>query len=67
MCGRIIKIVKKKRRIAIHHPTSQGDVIIIITKTISLPTLFGRLNKKQSKNNKTKFGRLNYKPHAKNY
>jgi hypothetical protein len=29
MCGRIIIIVKKKRRIAIHHPTSLGDVIII--------------------------------------
>jgi hypothetical protein len=31
MCGRIIRIiVKKKRRIAIHHPTSRGDVIKII-------------------------------------
>jgi hypothetical protein len=42
MCGRIIIILKKKRRIAIHHPTSLGDVIIIRNgaKTI----LFGRLN-----------------------
>jgi hypothetical protein len=24
MCGRIIRIVKKKRRIAIHHPTAVG-------------------------------------------
>ena len=32
MCGRIRIIVKKKRRIAIHHPTSRGDVIIIVKK-----------------------------------
>ena len=40
--GRIRIIVKKKRRIAIHHPANRGDVIIIIiiirngAKTISL-------------------------------
>ena len=57
MCGRIIIIiririiiiVKKKRRIAIRHPTAFGVTIIIIiirngAKTISLQMLFGRLN-----------------------
>ena len=68
MCGRII-IVKKKHRIATRHPTEvRGEVIIVIiirrrngAKTISLQTLFGRLNyyiliffqfKKGSKNTK---------------
>jgi hypothetical protein len=39
MCGRIRIIVKKKRRIAIHPDSSQGDVIRNGANTICLPNI----------------------------
>jgi hypothetical protein len=51
--------VKKKRRIAIHHPTtvSRGDVIRNGAKTISLPNVVWRKTPSNKQTNKAKLKR----------